>query len=634
MKKKIAFISEHASPLASLGGTDAGGQNVYVGELAIQLAENDYLVDIYTRWEDASLPKVVNYYPGVRVIHVKAGPLKCIAKEELLGLMEDFKQDMMDFIIQEQLKYLLIHANFWMSGLVAMRLKTSLGIPFVITFHALGHLRMRYQKEQDKFPPERLVIEETIVREADRIVAECPQDFEDLLYDYHADPAKLAIIPCGFNPKEFYPIDKSQAKRKLDLLETDVVILQLGRMVPRKGIDNVIRSLPLLNTPGKKVKLMIVGGENDLMANDELSRLKALTKHLSLEDQVIFAGRKDRKELRLYYAAADVFVTTPWYEPFGITPLEAMACGIPVIGANVGGIKHTVVDGKTGFLVPPKQPKLLADRISLLVNNRRLIDHMGKQALQHVHQHFTWEKVAEKMLDLYQSILDVEENKQHDADLQMINHAFEDAAATFSRSAASLSIELCEAAAMMSNTLKNGGKILVCGNGGSAAESQHFSAELLGRFEIPYRKALPVIALTADNALLTAWANDFGFEEVFSRQVQAYGNEGDVLLCLSTSGASPNIIKALESARKQGMHCINMLGKDGGEAASHGHVNLIVPSDSTQRIQEVHLHLIHLLCSLIENRMFAEQPVKKLATGEAFPFKVIINNKIQQHYGS
>jgi len=365
-----------------------------------------------------------------------------------------------------------------------------------------------------------------------------------------------------------------------------------------------------------------------------LSRLKALTKHLSLEDQVIFAGRKDRKELRLYYAAADVFVTTPWYEPFGITPLEAMACGIPVIGANVGGIKHTVVDGKTGFLVPPKQPKLLADRISLLVNNRRLIDHMGKQALQHVHQHFTWEKVAEKMLDLYQSILDVEENKQHDADLQMINHAFEDAAATFSRSAASLSIELCEAAAMMSNTLKNGGKILVCGNGGSAAESQHFSAELLGRFEIPYRKALPVIALTADNALLTAWANDFGFEEVFSRQVQAYGNEGDVLLCLSTSGASPNIIKALESARKQGMHCINMLGKDGGEAASHGHVNLIVPSDSTQRIQEVHLHLIHLLCSLIENRMFAEQPVKKLATGEAFPFKVIINNKIQQHYGS
>ena len=633
MKKKVAFISEHASPLASLGGTDAGGQNVYVGELAIQLSNNDYLVDIYTRWEDANLPRVVNYHPGVRVIHVKAGPIKYIAKEELLGLMEEFKEDMLAFIYSQQLSYQLIHANFWMSGLVAMRLKTLLNIPFVITFHALGHVRMRYQKEQDKFPPERLVIEETIVREADRIVAECPQDFEDLLNEYQADPAKLAIIPCGFNQKEFYPVDKKDAKRRLNLPEKEVLILQLGRMVPRKGIDTVIRALPLLHTPGKRVKLMIVGGECG-EPNDELRRLKALVSRLSLEEQVIFAGRKDRTELRCYYDAADVFVTTPWYEPFGITPLEAMACGTPVIGANVGGIKHTVVDGKTGFLVPPKQPGLLADRISLLVNNQRLIDHMGKQALEHVHQHFTWEKVADKMLNLYQDLVGNEEDRQRETELRIINEAFEDAAATFSRSALSLNTQVSEAAAMLSNALQNGGKILVCGNGGSAAESQHFSAELLGRFEIPYRKALPVISLTSDNVLITAWANDFGYDEVFARQVEAYGSEGDVLLCLSTSGVSPNIIKAISTARKQGMFCINMLGKDGGEAAAIGHVNLVVPSNSTQRIQEVHLHLVHLLCGLIENRMFGEQPVKKLATGDSFPFKVIMNNKVQQHYGS
>jgi D-inositol-3-phosphate glycosyltransferase len=633
MKKKIAFISEHASPLASLGGADAGGQNVYVGELAIQLANNGYLIDIYTRWEDATLPKVVNYHPGVRVIHVKAGPIHYIAKEGLLGLMEEFKEDMLAFITSQQLSYQLIHANFWMSGLVAMRLKSLLNIPFVITFHALGHVRMRYQKEQDKFPPERLVIEETIVREADRIVAECPQDFEDLLNEYQADPEKLVIIPCGFNQKEFYPADKNIAKRCLNLDEKDILILQLGRMVPRKGIDNVIRALPLINTPGKKVKLMIVGGESG-EPNDELHRLQALVSGLSLEEQVIFAGRKDRTELRCFYVAADVFITTPWYEPFGITPLEAMACGTPVIGANVGGIKHTVVDGKTGFLVPPKHPGVLADRISLLVNNQRLLDNMGKQALEHVHQHFTWEKVADKMLNLYQDLIGNEEDKQRDEEMKVINQAFEDAAATFSRSAAILNNQVSEAVAIMSKALQNGGKILVCGNGGSAAESQHFSAELLGRFELPYRKALPVISLTSDNALLTAWANDFGFDEVFARQVEAYGSEGDVLLSLSTSGASPNIIKAISTARKQGMFCVNMLGKDGGEAAALGHVNLIVPSNSTQRIQEVHLHLVHLLCSLIENRMFGEQTIKRLATGEGFPFKVIINNKVQQHYGS
>ncbi|WP_432709599.1 glycosyltransferase [Pedobacter sp.] len=633
MKKNIAFISEHASPLASLGGTDGGGQNVYVGELAIQLSKNDYLVDIYTRWEDSNLPRVVTYYPGVRVIHLKAGPIQYIAKEELLGFMEEFKQDMLAFISSQQLCYKLIHANFWMSGLVAMWLKSMLKIPFVITFHALGHVRMRYQKDQDKFPPERLVIEEAIVREADRIVAECPQDFEDLINDYQADPAKLAIIPCGFNQKEFFPEDKVSAKKRLNLKDKEVMILQLGRMVPRKGIDNVICALPLLNTPGKKVKLMIVGGEAG-EPNNELQRLKALVSDLSLEEQVIFTGRKDRAELRCYYDAADVFVTTPWYEPFGITPLEAMACGTPVIGANVGGIKHTVVDGKTGFLVPPKQPGVLADRISLLVNNLLLIDLMGKQALDHVNEHFTWEKVADKMLDLYLDLIGNDEDRQREAELRVISEAFHDAAATFSRSASSLGSLVCEAAAIMSQTLQNGGKILVCGNGGSAAESQHFSAELLGRFEMPYRKALPVISLTSDNALMTAWANDFGFEDVFARQVEAYGSGGDVLLCLSTSGVSPNIIKAINTARKQGLFCINMLGKDGGEAAAKGHVNIIVPSNSTQRIQEVHLHLVHLLCGLIENRMFGKQPVKKTATMESFPFKIIVNNKIKQHYGS
>ncbi len=178
----------------------------------------------------------------------------------------------------------------------------------------------------------------------------------------------------------------------------------------------------------------------------------------------------------------------------------------------------------------------------------------------------------------------------------------------------------------MSKTLKNGGKILVCGNGGSAAESQHFAAELTGRFEIPFRKGLPVISLTADSAILTAWSNDFGFDEVFARQVQAFGQPGDVLLCLSTSGASMNIINAIKTAEEQQMHCINMLGKDGGEVAQLGHLNLIVPSFSTPRIQEVHLHLVHLLCGLIENHLFGEQYLKEKEKPAVMPFKIINGN--------
>src|SRR5690606_16439256 len=138
---------------------------------------------------------------------------------------------------------------------------------------------------------------------------------------------------------------------------------------------------------------------------------------------------------------------------------------------------------------------------------------------------------------------------------------------------------------------------------------QHFAAELVGRFEIPYRRGLPAIALTADTSILTAWSNDFGFEDVFARQVQAYGKRGDILVCLSTSGQSPNILKAIKTANKIGITTINILGKQGGKAAEDGFINLTVPSDSSQRIQEVHLFIIHVLCKLIEKRLFESRMV-------------------------
>lgn len=607
MKKRIAFISEHASPMAQLGGADSGGQNVYVAELAGQLVKKGYEIDVFTRWENSGLPQSINYHPGLRVIHIEAGPVEQIPKEELLPYMDEFTAGMLDFIQVERITYDLIHANFFMSGLVAMNLNEKLNIPFVITFHALGRVRKMHQKEADRFPEERIMIEEQLVRKASLIIAECPQDKEDLINLYLADPDRICMVPCGFNPQEFFPMDKKLSRTALELDENDKIILQLGRMVPRKGVDNVIRSIPLLDDSLKQVKLLIVGGDTevpDFNANKELKRLKDLATELNVAGQVIFIGSREREQLKVYYDAADVFVTTPWYEPFGITPLEAMACATPVIGSEVGGIKYSVVDGKTGFLVPPNAPKVLADRISLLLNNKDLLNNMGEWALKHVCANFTWEMVADQISEQYENIFNSEE-QQRLLDVELIESAFEDAATTFKNAASVLSEQIADAAGCMSTALKKGNKILVCGNGGSAAESQHFAAELVGRFELPYRNGLPVISLTADTSVLTAWSNDFGFEEVFARQVQAYGQQGDILLCLSTSGNSPNLIKALEMAREKHMLCINMLGKDGGKAAGYGFINLIVPSENTPRIQEVHLHLIHLLCGLIEKRLFS-----------------------------
>lgn len=377
---------------------------MYVGELAYQLARKGYEVDIFTRREHPQLPQIVQWRDGVRVVHIKAGPVECIPKEQLLPYMADFRENMLSFMREEQIHYDLIHANFFMSALVAFELKALLHIPFVVTFHALGHVRRIHQGEQDNFPPERLDIETAAIKQADYIIAECPQDREDLIKYYHAPADKIRVVPCGVNTEEMFPVDQRLARMRLKLPQEDFVLLQLGRMVQRKGVDNVIQALTKLKYTGTRTRLIIVGGEEEVCGlgyNPEIARLKQLAKDLGVQHSVTFAGRKGREELKYYYAAADVFITTPWYEPFGITPLEAMACGTPVIGADVGGIKYSVLDGKTGLLVPPKDPRALAEKINELLLRRPVLEEMGRNGIKRVQALFTWQRVAQLMSRLY-----------------------------------------------------------------------------------------------------------------------------------------------------------------------------------------------------------------------------------------
>lgn len=405
MKRKIAFISEHASPLAVLGGVDSGGQNIYVDQVARHLAKLGFEVDIYTRWDDPSCNQIVKYAKGVRVVHVTAGPKAFIPKEQLFQYMDEFAANMISFIEDGELDYELIHAHFWMSGYVAVSVKRMLKIPFAITFHALGRVRRMYQGAADGFPDARFSVEEMVAKEADLIIAECPQDKEDLMVHYFAKEENIRIVPCGFDHKEFHPIDKRKTKAKLGIKPHEFVILQLGRMVPRKGVDNVIRSLGYItrkqNLP---VRLLIVGGESDEpcpIKTPEIGRLQQIANAEKVFDKVTFVGRKNREQLKYYYNASDVFVSTPWYEPFGITPLEAMACGVPVIGSNVGGIKFSVRHGKTGFLVPPNEPEILGERILEIITNEVEAKRIGSNAIKHVNTLFTWEIVARKLAIFY-----------------------------------------------------------------------------------------------------------------------------------------------------------------------------------------------------------------------------------------
>lgn len=608
MKKKIAFISDHASPLASLGGTDSGGQNVYVAETAKKIASLGYEIDIFTRKENPKSALEEDFAPGVKVIHISAGPTCKVPKESLLEYMDEFTENVIRYLESKDVYYQIIHAHFWMSGLVAMQIKKRLKIPFVITFHALGYIRKLHQKEADKFPEVRIDIEKEIVAHADYIIAECPQDRSDLIKHYSAEDPRIEIIPCGFNTEHFRPIAKNIAKEKIGLSSAHQVILQLGRMVPRKGVDNVVKAFAKIAPDDPLMRLVIVGGDpDDNAAVSEISSLSALADELGISDQVIFSGNQQREVLKYYYSAADIFVSTPWYEPFGITPLESMACGTPVIGSNVGGIKYTVKNAETGFLIEPKDPDSLAEKLNFLLRNEKIRHQMSRNGLYRVHKYFTWESVSLSLSNLYNSVL----KKQPFSNGHLataISSSYREAISTFQRSSKELIPQILSIVEIMTKALSQGNKILVCGNGGSAAESQHFVAELIGRFEIPERKALPAISLNADTSVITAWANDFNYDEVFSRQIEALGNEGDVLFCLSTSGQSENIVKAIEKAQSLQMVCVNLLGKDGGKAARATPHNIIIPSYDTARIQELHLNTIHVLCKAIETILFNEKP--------------------------
>jgi D-inositol-3-phosphate glycosyltransferase len=390
---RLAVISEHASPLAALGGEDSGGQNVYVAEIARRLGAMGHRVDVFTRRDDALLPAVVPFERGVQVVNLPAGPAEGVPKDDLFPFMGEFRDAFYRFANEEPAAYDLVHANFWMSGWVACEAKRDLGLPFAQTFHALGEIKKREQGTADTSPPERRAAEFRILEEADRVLATCPAEVEELTSLYGAEPSRLTLVPCGVDARKFRPVDRGKARQKLGLPDKPTIVY-VGRLVPRKGVDTLVEAFALL-PDHLDAQLVIVGGEpRAVEVSPEEGRLSTLAERLGVRERVTFTGSRPQEELRRYYGAGDVAVTVPHYEPFGMTPLEAMSCARPVVGSRVGGIKTSVADGKTGHLVPPKDPEALAGRLLRLLSDENLRDRMGRAARRRIKEHYTWEHVA------------------------------------------------------------------------------------------------------------------------------------------------------------------------------------------------------------------------------------------------
>jgi len=591
-----------------LGGVDCGGQNLYVGQVAKALAGLGYDVDVFTRRDSELLPETAEWVDGVRIVHVPAGPPRFVRKEELFPYMAAFTDYVVRFCKCQRKAYDMIHANFWMSGLVAADIKRLLGTPFVITFHALGRVRRQHQRQADEFPDDRFAVEDRIVAEADHLIAEAPQDEEDLIRLYNADPAKITIVPCGFDPSELWPISKPIARLSLGLRPDERVILHVGRMVPRKGIDTVIRGFAaLVRRQQAPARLLIVGGESDdpdPAVTPEIGRLRRIAVDEGVNEHITFVGRRGRDQLKYYYSAADIFVTTPWYEPFGITPLEAMACGTPVIGSNVGGIKFTVRDSETGYLVPPKDPEALADKLAHLYAHPKLLGVLGRQAVQRVNDLFTWHKIANGLAALYEQVLMASqpERATEPHDLAMIDRTFDAALDALEETRRRLRGPLSEAARSIADCFADGGKLLTCGFGESATRADYLASSFVrgfGRAEAP---GLPALSIgTVHDALQPESDAAYGL----ARRVHLFGRPGDVLLAMSGDDPSGHLAPALAAARAGGLRSIVLLGRGGADVGREADVALHVRSDHPQSIEHLHVLLTHLLTALVDRHLAA-----------------------------
>lgn len=615
MSRQIALISEHASPLSILGGVDCGGQNLYVGQVAKSLAAMGYDVDVFTRRDSDILPETAEWVNGVRIVHVPAGPPAFVRKEDLLPYMEEFTHYLLKFCRCQRKAYDMIHANFWMSGLVAADMKKELGTPFVITFHALGRVRRQHQRQADEFPDARFAIEDRIVAEADHIIAEAPQDEEDLIRLYNADPGKITIIPCGFDPTELWPISKALARISLGLPPDSPVIVHLGRMVPRKGVETVIRGFARLRHEHHiTARLLIVGGESDdpdPKITPEIGRLQGIAREEGVDDAVTFVGRRGRDQLKYYYSAADMFVTTPWYEPFGITPVEAMACGTPVVGSNVGGIKFTVRDSETGYLVPPNNPDALAEKLAHLYTHPKLLGVFSRQAIQRVNDLFTWEKVSRGVAVLYEEVLAAHHPVYKKPDqVAAVDRGFEAVIETIQESRRRLSALMLEAVQLLTDCFDRGGKVLIYGQGESASDADYLAASFVSRFRSAARPGLPAISLNTGSAYPGA---DAGGDDVVARQVDTFGRPEDMFIGISAGGGTRALLHGFKAAHRRGLRGIALLGQDGADIRRVAEVVLMVPSSSRQFVEEVHLILIHLLCGLVEERLSAEDRMPSVA---------------------
>jgi glycosyltransferase involved in cell wall biosynthesis len=391
---RIALVSEHANPLAAVGGVDAGGQNVHVEALSRALARIGHDLTVYTRRDDPDLPDRVDLGDGATVEHLTAGPPQSLPKDELLPHMRDLGTELARRLAADPPD--TVHAHFWMSGLAALAAVRGTGIPVLQTFHALGVTKRRHQGRRDTSPSARIRLERALARDVAHVIATSNDETAELVR-LGAARSSLTVVPCGVDVDQFTPDGPGAGRTERPRL------VSVGRLVPRKGFDTVIAALAAV----PDAELLIAGGPapGGLADDSEAGRLAAHAERFGVADRVRLLGAVPRPDMPALLRSADLVVCAPWYEPFGIVPLEAMACGVPVVATAVGGIVDTVVDGSTGALVPPRRPELLAAAIRQLLAEPFWREAYGMAGVDRARSRYGWDRIAADTLAVYDRVL-------------------------------------------------------------------------------------------------------------------------------------------------------------------------------------------------------------------------------------
>lgn len=409
---RVAMLSVHTCPLATLGGKKTGGMNVYVRDFSRELATRNIQVDIFTRSEDDCQPIVKHDLGnGARVIHIAAGPESPIPVNEIENYLDDFVSGVLEFAQAENAQYDLIHSHYWMSGLVAEKLhRFWAGTPIIQMFHTLGHMKNRVAlSDFERSPASRIRGEIFVMSLADRIIAATPAEYAQLHWLYGADIRKVVTIPPGVDLNKFRPIPKEVAKRRIGIPDFHRNILFAGRIEQLKGIDTLLKAIALIQKQSpdliENVCVSIIGGDpwSD-NPDDEMARLQVLRQELGVSDIVTFLGAKDQDILPDYYAAAEMVVMPSHYESFGMVGLEAMAMGTPVIASEVGGLAFLIQDGINGFHVPSRDPEALAERIFTLLQDENCRRQLGQRAYESS-QKYGWPIIVDRMLEVYRDVV-------------------------------------------------------------------------------------------------------------------------------------------------------------------------------------------------------------------------------------